>query len=640
MISHSILTRRHFSHATLPLLLLFVVLLTNGTRALAEQRLEADEPFRKILLQDKILAKQGGVRVTDAKDGGFVIVTVAFTSNKDPIQRRSVAKANAIAKLVTYLEGIDVDGDTSVKDTTLTNEKDGDTTQATETIWKEKIIFRVQGVVNVLPIVATWTNDTGEFYMALGAVFDADGNPILTNTKVAHAEVTVQAEGVSDSPDGAKRALVLDAVSRVTSTFLMQKQEVSGEEIDEKIATFSDGVVKSMAISRGPTKGSDGLYRVSGSVVVIRKNLVDSLRKENLSISGTLRSDDLFARAVSMEALRKNSGELLEMLFEEDPRRYSVRLFGEIKVVPATQLTEQEVKSGGINWMQAVVSVSADVKAYRDEYASRLEKVLVSISESNARYESGFSTLTTPTGFVYPRFNTTSEVNQSIKEGFTNLSFGAVTDSWKPLQNTEHIYRHLFIQNNTVFKKKVAQLPVFSSKVKWTVSTKERPFVGYNVMMIGTDINGYPTLHGYAITPAFFSPFEKLLNDYEKNRNKEGSVVVSLNLIRKDGTVLKRLDHPLPRGHWLTPGYYAGRPKSDEKNKRVVLMPIGMAPGFCDAMKVQQVRSRAGIVNAQQSIISSFSTISNASATFRFPLDPADMKTVSEVRVSTHLSGE
>lgn len=175
MISHSILTRRHLSHATLPLLLLFVVLLTNGTRALAEQRFEADEPFRKILLQDKILAKQGGVRVTDAKDGGFVIVSVAFTSNKHPIDRRSVAKIKAIRDLVAYLEGIDVDGRTSVKDTTLTNEKDGDTTQATETIWNEKIIFRVQGVVNVLPIVATWTNDTGDFYMALGAVFDADG---------------------------------------------------------------------------------------------------------------------------------------------------------------------------------------------------------------------------------------------------------------------------------------------------------------------------------------------------------------------------------------------------------------------------------------------------------------------------------
>jgi hypothetical protein len=100
------------------------------------------------------------------------------------------------------------------------------------------------------------------------------------------------------------------------------------------------------------------------------------------------------------------------------------------------------------------------------------------------------------------------------------------------------------------------------------------------------------------------------------------------------------LDHPLPRGQWLTPGYYAGRPKSDEKNKRIVLMPIGFVPQFCDAMQMQQVRTPAGIVRIEKNIISSFSTISNASVTFRFPVEPGDMKLISEVRVTTRLSGE
>ena len=136
---------------------------------------------------------------------------------------------------------------------------------------------------------------------------------VFSSAHVSGAEVTVFAEGVSDSPDGSKRAMVLDAVSKVTSTFIMQKQEVSGEEINDKIATFSDGVVKGMTITAGPSRGSDGLYRVSGNVVVTRENLVDSLRKQNLSMSGTVRSDDLFARAVSMEALRTGSGELMRI---------------------------------------------------------------------------------------------------------------------------------------------------------------------------------------------------------------------------------------------------------------------------------------------------------------------------------------
>jgi hypothetical protein len=175
MITHSILTRRLLSHATLLVLVVFVVILINATRALAQQSLEADEPFHKILLQDKTLAKQGGVRVIENKDGGFVILSAASTSNKHPIERRSVAKIKAIRELVAYLEGIDVESRTSVTETTFAKEKDGETSAATETKWEEKIITRVQGVVNVLPIVATWTNDTGEFCMALGAVFNAEG---------------------------------------------------------------------------------------------------------------------------------------------------------------------------------------------------------------------------------------------------------------------------------------------------------------------------------------------------------------------------------------------------------------------------------------------------------------------------------
>jgi hypothetical protein len=315
-------------------------------------------------------------------------------------------------------------------------------------------------------------------------------------------------------------------------------------------------------------------------------------------------------------------------------------LAGEITTVPPTQLTEQEVKSGGINWMQATVGVAADIRAYKDEYATRLEKILVSISESNARYEGDFGKFETPIGWVYPKYNSVSDVSKSIATGFTNLDFGAVTDSWSPPNKTEHIYQHLFIEGQTAYSKKVASLPVFSSRAKWMVTSKKRPFVGYNVLMIGLDHNGYPVLKGYAIAPAFFGPFDKLLRNYENYASQKGSVIVSLNLIKKDGGLFKRLDHPLPRGQWLTPGYYAGRPKNDEKNKRIVLMPIGFVPQFCDAMQMQQVRTRSGIVTTEQSIISSFSTISNASVTFRFPVEPGDMKLISEVRVSTRLSGE
>ncbi len=453
-------------------------------------------------------------------------------------------------------------------------------------------------------------------------------------------EVVVQGEGISDSVEGAKKAMILDAVSRVTSTFTMSKETVINDDIQSKIATFSDGVVKQMTITSGPTKGADGLYRIAGNVVVIRRNLVDSLRKENLAISATVRSDDLFARAVTMEALRKNSGELLQMLFEEDPRRYSARLVGEINTVPVTQLTEQEVKSGGISWITATVGVSANIEAYRTDYAARLEKILVSISESNARYSGDFEKFEEAKGYVYPIFSKSSDVTKAVSTGFSNLSFGAVTDSWSPPRGTEHIYQNLFIKGQTAYSKKVASAPVFTSRAKWMLASKKRPFVGYNVIMVGLDHNGFPTLNGYGIAPAFFTPFENLLDQYEKSENKGSCLVVSLSLMRKDGSLLRKLEHPLPRGQWLTPAFYAGRAKEEDQNKRLVLMPIGMSPAFCDALQIKQARTRLGVIISEQNIISAFSTITNASASFRFPMSSEDLAKISNVRVSTHVTDE
>jgi hypothetical protein len=447
-------------------------------------------------------------------------------------------------------------------------------------------------------------------------------------------EITVQAEGVAESPEGAKRALAIDAVYRVASTYIMQKQVVSGEDVDSKIAAFSDGVVRKMDILTGPKLGTDGLYHVSGKVVVVRRNLVDSLRKENLSVGGAVRSDDLFARAVSLEALQKNSGELLDMLFEEDPRRYSVKLVGDIETIPATRLTAEEVKSGGINWMTATVGVTANISAYRDDYAARLEKILVAISELSARYRSDFEKIEEPKGYVYPLFNSSADVPKAISNGFSDLRFGAVLDTWTQPPGSQHIYKLMFVPGNTTFARKVAAAPVFSSRVKWMVASKDRPFMGYNVIMVGLDPNGYPTLRGYGVAPAFFGPFEKLLDSYKKDDDKKGAcVVVSLSLLKKDGSVIKKFDHPLPKGQWLTPAIYAGTPPNNDKNRRIVLMPIGLSPAFCDAMMVRQTRSMQGAIARSQSLLSSFSTISSAAVTLRFPLESSVLSKVSEVRV-------
>lgn len=455
------------------------------------------------------------------------------------------------------------------------------------------------------------------------------GVTCISSTIYAEDQVTVTARGVSDSAKGAKRELVLNGISKVASTYMMSKQVVTNEDLDSRLAIFSDGVAKSVTITDGPTLGGDGLWRVDGQVLVVRKNLIDSLRKEQVALSPSVKSDAMFARAVSIEALRDGAAEILDLLLEEDPRRYTARLIGELKRIPVDQLSKNEVDTGGIHWVTATVGIGTNIDAYRDEYASRLEKVLNATTRRNSRYSVSFSKTIRPKGYVYPLFSKQADVTAAMKRNFQHMRFGAVTNIWMPDTRTEHIYKCLYMENKTTFGKTVRSLPVFSSKVKWMTSTVKRPFVGYNVIMIGLDLNGYPTLKCYAIPPAFFGPFERLLARENVTSSDTGStIILSIKLINKDGDVIKGVKHPLPEGSWLTPAGYAGKSWSSPKSKRIVLMPYGMSPSYCDALEVKRVGRYT-----QKNIISAFNTITNAAVKIRIPLNKEELGSISNIKI-------
>lgn len=156
----------------------FLILTGSHAWSADPQGLDAEEPFRGLLLKTETLMDLGGVRRFPTEDGGFVIISTAFTSNSHPVHRRTVAKSKALKELVAYIEGIEVDSRTSVRETTVTVDKNGSTEVASETVWEEEILSRVRGLMKGLPTVATWTTETGEFFMAIGGVFDANGNRV------------------------------------------------------------------------------------------------------------------------------------------------------------------------------------------------------------------------------------------------------------------------------------------------------------------------------------------------------------------------------------------------------------------------------------------------------------------------------
>ena len=446
------------------------------------------------------------------------------------------------------------------------------------------------------------------------------------------SEIVVEAVGIAVSPDAAKRALVMDAVSRATTTYAMSKNTITNDQLDAKIATFSEGVVKGMTGLSVPAKGGDGMYRITGTVTVVRKNLIDSLRRENIPVSSSVRSDDLFARAVSVEALQKNSNEIFGMLLDEDPRRFTAKIIGDVTPVNAKLLTLAEVDAGGINWMTATVKITANIAAYRDEFQSRLEKVLDSVTGAGERMKEDFDKYAFPEGFVFPAADVT-ELSGG-PSAFTQVQYAGRMIDLSPPYGAEHIYRRLFIPDNTVFSAG-KNPPLNGAGVSWAFSTKTRPFTGFNVMLMGVDHNGYPTMRGYAVAPAFFQTFQKLLAKHEHEaRRNPGALVVILQLVGKNEGTVKKFEYPLPRGGWFDKAAYAGTPESSPANQRIALMPVGLSPHYVDSMMIQQKRLGAGVLKTQK-IVSMFSTISSAVVTFKFPLKSEDLANVREIRVKT-----
>lgn len=160
-----------------------LLLAMTSIHVFAQKDLDAESPYKALLLENKMLFETGGVERIPTSDGGFILISVAFTSNQNPIHQRTIARSKALREIVAYFEGMDVDSQSTVTEK-ATTEDDGVSTNLTSTTeWNEKIITRVKGQIKLLPTVATWTPETGVYAMAIGSRFDADGNQITKDAR-------------------------------------------------------------------------------------------------------------------------------------------------------------------------------------------------------------------------------------------------------------------------------------------------------------------------------------------------------------------------------------------------------------------------------------------------------------------------
>ena len=465
-------------------------------------------------------------------------------------------------------------------------------------------------------------------------------------------EITVVATGVGESPEQAKKELILDGLRKASSTYVMSKEVVNNEDISSKLATFSEGIVKTTEITSQPQKDSQGLFKTTGKVTVVRKNLLDALRESKVTLNGAVRSDELLARAVSLKNLQIESNIIIDMILDDDPRRYDARLAGSLSLVPVQSLSEAEARES-MSWVTASVVVTPNLRLYREEVLPKLITVLEAITEKAARHSVKFDNPHLIDGYVWPKLADKAGLDKAMEQHFAGVSFAGLIQNWAPAKDRAHISKELFLGADMMFGAKANALPVFTSMAKWYMSSCSRPFAAYNVSLVVPDMNNNLELRSFSVAPAFFLPFSDLLKSRKSaistNRSQGiGTVkapsgqaslednqplVVTLSLTDSKGGTISKLQVPLPRGQWASPYIYAGAAAAKSDPNGVFIMPVSLVPKVCGAVGVSN--SRVGnYVTQQKTVVTSLSAVSQATVTFRLPMSPERLAKVSRMNVT------
>lgn len=146
----------------------------------AVKSMVAEEPFASCLKADPILLQFGGARLIKLPEiNQAVIVSVASTAVKDNtaadrIRMQKVCRSKALAELLSQQKGLQVNYALRTEDKTVVVYQDGGREEATSLeSTLETTSAHVEGLIQSLPVVATWYSAAGDmYYLAIGTVVD------------------------------------------------------------------------------------------------------------------------------------------------------------------------------------------------------------------------------------------------------------------------------------------------------------------------------------------------------------------------------------------------------------------------------------------------------------------------------------
>ncbi|MBM3836138.1 MAG: hypothetical protein FJ403_23330 [Verrucomicrobia bacterium] len=221
-----------------------------------------------------------------------------------------------------------------------------------------------------------------KFTFAIGIGTLLFGLPLVAQEKTsaaASATTVVVATGVGVDADKSLRNAFRNAVEQAVGLIVDAETVVKNEDvIKDQILTYSDGFVEKFdRVKEG--KRDDGLYEVKIKAVVKRRQLIEKLKEEKISVA-KIEGESLFAEVVTKLDAEKNAAKLLEKALDGLP----VNILTATVADPKPRIVQKN--DAGVKAMWTVV-VGFDYKAYQENVLPKLREILDATAKRKSNSE-------------------------------------------------------------------------------------------------------------------------------------------------------------------------------------------------------------------------------------------------------------
>lgn len=171
-------------HTAIAAVLLLVPNLVANAQEPDFSDIQIERPFDQYLRANPLLMEVGGVKLVRLGPERSLLISVASTVLKDEsgperLRAERVCRTKALAAVVADRKGVQVAHTEESQDKTVVVVIDGVEQAKSVSSLLEITTTKVEGIARDMPVIGRWKSQSGDvFYLAIGVICDAAGNPV------------------------------------------------------------------------------------------------------------------------------------------------------------------------------------------------------------------------------------------------------------------------------------------------------------------------------------------------------------------------------------------------------------------------------------------------------------------------------